>query len=156
MSAFTDIRELLGKERINYQVLEHPTAFTALEIAQAQHIPGQEVIKAVIVKVDNKLAMCVLPATHKIDFPKLTKALKAKKVELVPESQVAQLFPDCEVGAMSPFGKQAKLNVYLDKILEENDTVAFNAGTHNQMIRIKFKDYLRLAKPILLDFGAHI
>lgn len=156
MSDSKDIRELLDKERISYQMLEHPQAFTAMEIAEAQHIPGQEVLKTVIVKIDDHFAMCVLPATHQVDFNKLKKVLKAQDVQLAPESQVAHLFPDCEVGAMPPFGHMAKLKVYLDKILEENDSVAFNAGTHSQMIKIRFKDYLKLAKPVFLDFGVHI
>ncbi len=156
MSASANIRQFLDKERISYQLLEHPKAFTALEVAEAQHISGQQVIKAVIVKVDQKLAMCVLPAIHHIDFEKLRHALGVKAVNLVPEGQVAQLFPEYEVGAMPPFGQLAALTVYVDKILEENDSVAFNAGSHQEMLRIKFKDYLRLVNPIFVDMGVHI
>ncbi len=156
MQASADIRAILDKAHIHYEVLEHPPAFTAMEIAEAQHIVGQQVIKAVIVKVDGKLGMCVLPAIHVIDFAKLKAALKAKDVHLETESKVAMLFPTYEVGAMPPFGHLAGLTVYLDKSLEENDTVAFNAGSHREMLRIKFKDYLRLVKPTLIDFGMHI
>lgn len=156
MSDSKNIRELLEKERISYQLLEHPAAFTALEIAQAQHIAGQQVIKSVIVKIDKKLAMCVLPAIHHLDFSKMKVALGAKDVHLVPEGQVAQLFPEYEVGAMPPFGHLAGLKVYADKILEENDTVAFNAGSHREMIKIKFKDFVRLVKPVFIDMGVHV
>lgn len=156
MDASHPIRQMLESQQIAYQVLEHPIAFTALEIAEAQHIPGREVVKAVIVKIDGKLAMCVLPAIHKIGFPKLLQALHAKKGELVSEGLIAQLFPEYEVGAMPPFGDLAGLMVYLDKSLEENEQIVFNAGSHMEVIQIKYKDYIRLLNPVILDFGVHI
>lgn len=156
MTVATKIKELLEKEKITYQVLEHELAFTALEVAQAQHIPGHQMIKSVIVGVDGKWVMCVLPSTHKIDFDKLKKNLQVQEASLANESKVAALFPGFEIGAMPPFGQIAGIKVYLDKGLEENETVAFNAGTHTDVLKIRLKDYLRLVKPTIADFTKHI
>jgi len=154
MSIVNNLKAMLEKEHITYQVLEHNRTITALETAQAQHIPGRQVIKTVIVESDSKLLMCVLPATHKVDFNKLKKVLNAKEVHLAPESTVAKLFPGYELGAEPPFGSQ--IPVLIDKILEENDSIVFNAGTHTDMIRIKLRDYLRLVSPKFADIGVHI
>jgi Uncharacterized conserved protein len=156
MSVAFKIKELLEKEKINYQVMEHDLAFTAMEIAQKQHVPGHQMIKSVIVGTDGKWVMCVLPATHKIDFDKLKKALQVKEAGLANEAKVAGLFPGFEIGAMPPFGQMAGLKVYLDKSLEENETVAFNAGTHTDVLKIKLKDYIRLTTPSVVDFSKHI
>lgn len=156
MTVAKKIKELLEREKITYQVLEHELAFTALEVAQAQHIPGHQMIKSIIVGVDGRWIMCVLPSTHKIDFDKFKRALQAKDANLANESKVAALFPGFEIGAMPPFGHIAGIKVYLDKSLEENDTVAFNAGTHTDVLKIKLKDYIRLVNPEIIDFSKHI
>lgn len=156
MSVAVKIKELLEKEKINYQVLEHDPAYTAMEVAQAQHVPGHQMIKSVIVGADGKWIMCVLPATHKIDFDKLKRVLNLKEAVLANEAKVATLFPGFEIGAMPPFSQMGGLKVYLDKSLEENETVAFNAGTHTDVLKIKLKDYMRLAKPVVIDFSKHI
>lgn len=156
MTVALKIRELLDKGHINYQVLEHNPAFTSLEIAQAQHLPGHQVVKSVIVNGDGKSILCVLPSTHKIDFQKLKQELKLQDAALADEKEFAALFPGCEVGAMPPFGKLAGIEVYVDSNLLENDAIAFNAGTHTDMIKIKFKDYMQLEKPSVADFSVHI
>lgn len=156
MGVTLKIKDYLEKEHIGYQTLEHDTAFTAQEIAGAQHIPGREFVKSVIVAADGQFVMCVLPAIHRIDFDKLKRVLGASDVHLADEAQLAELFPEYEVGAEPPFGQPFGLKVYADKILEENEEIAFNAGTHTDSIRIKFKDFIRLAKPTLADIGVHI
>jgi Ala-tRNA(Pro) deacylase len=150
------IKDYLESKRVNYQTLEHEPAFTALEIAGAQHLPGRDVIKTVVVSADGQFIMCILPAVHRIDFGKLRKIIGANDVHLADESEVSALFPDCEVGAEPPFGEAYGLKVYADKILEENEEIAFNAGTHTDMLRIKFRDFVRLARPIIADFGVHV
>jgi Ala-tRNA(Pro) deacylase len=137
-------------------VLEHPQTFTALETAQAQHVPGRQMVKTVVVEADGKLLMCVLAAVQKMDFAKLKAFLGCRKVGLADEQKVALLFPDDEMGAQPPFGGEAGLPVYAEKTLEENDSVVFNAGTHQDMVRIKLKDYLELAKPTFAEFGEHL
>lgn len=156
MTVATKIKELLEKEKMTYQVLEHELAFTALEVAEAQHLPGHQMIKSVIIGADGKWVMCVLPSTHKIDFDKLKKALKVKEASLANEAKVAALFPGFEIGAMPPFGQLAGIDVYLDASLKENETVAFNAGTHTDVLKIKLKDYLRLVNPTIADFSKHL
>lgn len=156
MSVSKKVKELLEHERISYQVLEHTPAYTALEIAQAQHLPGHQVVKAVVVGIDGAWVLCVLAATHKIDFEKLKKALKAKEAYLASEGDVTRLFPGFEVGAMPPFGQFAGIKAVVDKNLEENDSIAFNAGTHTDLLKIKFKDFVKIAKPQFADFGVHV
>lgn len=156
MSVVMKLREFLEREHINYQTLEHNLAYTASEVAEAQHLPGHQVVKSVVVNADGKWILCVLPSTHKIDFEKLKLALSLKEVSLANEGQVASLFPSYEVGAMPPFGRLVGIPVYADNSLLENDAIAFNAGTHTDMVKIKFKDYMRIAKPILCDFTIHV
>lgn len=156
MALSPKVKDYLESKHIGYQLLEHEAAFTAQEIAGAQHLPGRNVVKTVIVNADGQFVMCVLPAVHRIDFSKLKNILKARDVHLAEESEVASLFPDCEVGAEPPFGQVYGLKVYADKILEENEEIAFNAGTHTDMLRIKYKDFVRLVKPTIADFGVHV
>lgn len=156
MTVSTKIKQLLDKQNIGYQILEHSIAYTAMEIAGAQHVPGKQLIKSVIVKADGQYLMCVLPAIHLIDFDKLKKVTGAKKIELAKEKDVQKLFPEYEVGAEPPFGQLYGLYVYVDKLLQENEEIVFNAGTHTDMIKIKWKDFEKLTKPRLADFGVHI
>jgi len=156
MTVALKIRELLEKGRINYQVLEHSLAFTSLEIAEAQHLPGHQVVKSVIINGDGKWLLCVLSSTHKIDFQKLKNALSLRDAALAGEEEIAALFPGCEVGAMPPFGQLAGMEVYVDTNLLENDMIAFNAGTHTDMIKIKFKDFMHLENPSVANFSVHI
>ncbi|MEI8364933.1 MAG: YbaK/EbsC family protein [Parachlamydiaceae bacterium] len=156
MSVSGKIKRFLEQEKINYQILEHNPAFTALEIAQAQHLPGHQVVKTVVVDADGKQILCVLPSTHKIDFDRLKKMLNAQNVALTNETQVGKLFPEYEIGAMPPFGRTPDLKVYVDKDLAENESIAFNAGTHVDMLKIRFKDFVKIATPTFGTFGIHI
>ncbi|MBA3816156.1 MAG: YbaK/EbsC family protein [Parachlamydiaceae bacterium] len=150
------VKDYLESKQVSYQLLEHEPAFTAQEIADAQHLPGRIVIKTVIVCADGQFVMCVLPAVHRIDFGKLKDILGVSDVHLAEESEVSALFTDCEVGAEPPFGEAYGLKVYADKILEENEEIAFNAGTHTDMLRIKYRDFVRLVQPIVANFGVHV
>lgn len=156
MSISHNLRTLLEKEGIEFNILEHTPAYTAMEIAGAQHVPGRQVIKSVIVKADGKFVMCILPAIHYLDLDKLKKALNTKYVELAKEEDIARLFPDDEVGGEPPFGNLYGLPVIADKILEEDNDIAFNAGSHTEMIQMKFHDYQRLVKPSFAEIGVHI
>lgn len=156
MTITLKIKEFLEKAHVSYQALEHPLAYTASEVAQAQHLPGHQVVKSIVVEGDGKWFLCVLPATHHIDFDKLKAVLSLKSALLASEEKTALLFPGCDVGAMPPFGQLAGIPVYVDVDLKENETIAFNAGTHTDMIKIKFKDYLRIANPIFEDFSVRI
>lgn len=156
MAMTAKLKMLLDSEHVSYQELEHPAAFTALETAQAQHLPGRQVVKSVIVEANGDYIMCVLPSTRRIDFDKLNRLLGVDKTLLAEEALVASLFPDCQTGAEPPFGLLAGLKVYVDKILEENDEIAFNAGSHTNLVLMKFQDFVRLARPTFGDFSTHI
>ena len=109
--------------------------------------------KTVIIKVDDKIAMAVLPASYRIDFDGLKKALNSKKIELATEEEFAKLFPDCEIGAMPPFGNLYNMDVYVDDSLTEDDEITFNACSHNELMRMAYKDFEKLVTPVVVKFS---
>jgi Ala-tRNA(Pro) deacylase len=126
-------------------------------VAGAEHIPGKQMVKSVIIKSgDNSYLMCVMPAIHLVDFEKLSKVSKMHNLRLAEEEEIANIFPDYEIGAEPPFGHLHGLKVFADKILEDDDEIAFNAGTHTDIVRIKFKDFKRVVNPLIADIGTHI
>jgi Ala-tRNA(Pro) deacylase len=156
MTILKKLKDYLEKNRVSYEVGFHPEVFTAQEIAAAQHVPGKEVAKVVMVKADGKMLMLVLPASYQIDAKKLKKVLKAKKISIAKEKQFGELFPDCEVGAMPPFGNLYNLEVWVDQVLTEDASIVFQAGNHIETMRIKYSDYARLVNPKVGDFGVHL
>lgn len=150
------IKDYLDKEKVAYQLHEHGRLFTAAEIAGAEHVPGKQMIKVVIVEADDQFLMCLLPATHYLDLDKFQKAVSAKKIRLANEQEMSNLFPDCEIGSEPPFGSLYNLKVFADKQLQEDTEVAFNAGSHNDLIKMKYEEFLRLASPNFLEIGVHI
>jgi Ala-tRNA(Pro) deacylase len=156
MTISAKIKHYLDENGIDYETAEHPLAYTAMEVAGSQHIPGKQMVKSVIVKSGNEFLMCVLPAIHMVDFDKLKKLLDTDTLHLAEEEELIQLFPDYEVGAEPPFGHLYGLPVYADQILREDEEIVFNAGTHTDVIKLKFSDYHRLVKPVMADIGTHI
>ena len=140
-------REFLDSHYVKYITICHSPAFTAQEIAASAHIPGKELAKTVMVKIDGVMAMAVLPASLKVDFDCLREAAGADVVELASEKEFAELFPECEVGAMPPFGNLYDMPVYVADPLTEDAEIAFNAGNHSELIRIAYQDYERLVRP---------
>ena len=153
MYLLTRIKDYLDKENVSYQHCVHRTAYTAQEVAAEEHIPGKLMAKAVIVKVDARFVMAVLPATAKVDLAALQDSLGAKEIRLATEFEFTGLFPDCEVGAMPPFGNLYGLPVYVEESLRRDPEIVFNAGTHQDTIRIKYEDFARLACPQVLEFA---
>jgi Ala-tRNA(Pro) deacylase len=147
------LKEFLDREHVRYVSIIHSRAYTAQEIAASAHIPGKDLAKTVIVKVDGKMAMAVLPASYKVDFDLLKEATGAKKVELANEQEFQDKFPDCEVGAMPPFGNLYNMPVFAAHSLREDEEIAFNAGTHTELMKLTYADFERLAKPVLLKFS---
>jgi len=141
------LKEFLDANKIKYVTVTHSPAYTAQQIAASAHIPGKELAKTVMVKIDGKLAMAVLAASFKIDFDLLEKASGAKKVELATESEFKEMFPGCELGAMPPFGNLYGMDVFVAQSLAEDDEIAFNAGSHTELIKLSYKDFERLVKP---------
>jgi len=148
--------EFLDESAVRYEVTEHPPAFTAQQIAAVEHEPGQYVAKPVIIKADGKFIMCVLSACYKIDMGTLKSQLGAKSVELAKEKDIGKIFDDCELGAEPPFGNLYDLPTIMDKSLEKDDHITFQAGTHEKAIRMKMKDYRKLVEPKVLEFSYHM
>lgn len=148
------LKSFLDHNGIAYETIHHRRDYTAQETAQDCHVPGIEFAKAVLVMVDGKAALAVLPAHHIVDERKLAHALGARKVRLAPEEQVRDLFPDCELGAEPPFGNLYDLKTYLSAAMAGDERVTFNSGTHEDVVRISMPEYQRLVQPEVLDFSA--
>jgi len=150
----TKLKEFLDSQNVKYVTISHSAAYTAQEIAASAHIPGQELAKTVMVRLDGKLAMAVLPASYKVDLNALKQATRTNQVELAGEQEFRSQFPECELGAMPPFGNLYDLQVYVDQSLTKDDTIAFNAGSHTELIKLSYKDFESLVRPKILKFAA--
>ncbi len=148
--------EFLDKSAVPYQTSEHPPTFTAQQMAAVEHEPGRFVAKPVIIKADGEYLMCVLSACCKIDLGELKNQLGADSVELAEETQIGRMFDDCELGAEPPFGNLYDLPTVMDKALEKDDHIKFQAGTHDRAISMSMDDYRKLAKPKVLEFSYHM
>ena len=148
------LKQFLDSHNIKYVSIKHSEAYTAQEIAASAHIPGKELAKTVIVKIDGNMAMAVLPAGYKVEFELLKEAAKANKVELASEEEFKDVFPDCEIGAMPPFGNLYGLEVFVAKALAEDKEIAFNAGSHIELIKLEYTDFENLVNPKVLKFSA--
>ena len=145
--------EYLDRNSVKYVLTTHSPAYTATEIAQIAHVPGKEVAKTVMINVDGKMCMAVLSSSHMVDFGLLQKALRATDVELAFETDFKELFPECELGAMPPFGNLFGLDVIVDRRLTESHEIVFNAGNHRELLRMAYADFERLVKPKVHSFG---
>jgi Ala-tRNA(Pro) deacylase len=143
------LKSFLDEKRAKYVSIKHSLAYTAQEIAASAHIHGKELAKTVIVRLDGKTAMAVLPASRRIDMEMLRAAAKAKSAELASEQEFRDLFPGCSLGAMPPFGNLYGMDVFCDSALAADAEIAFNAGSHTELIRMAFKNFAELAKPVL-------
>jgi Ala-tRNA(Pro) deacylase len=148
------LKEYLDTNKVKYVAISHSPAYTAQEIAATAHIPGREVAKTVMVKLDGEMAMAVLPASFQVDFKRLREVSGAKEVELATEGEFRDKFPECEVGAMPPFGNLYGMRVYATESLMEDEEIAFNAGSHTELIRLSTDDYRRLVQPEVVRFSA--
>jgi Ala-tRNA(Pro) deacylase len=149
--AIKKLKEFLDNNHIKYVSIVHSRAYTASEIAQSAHIPGKEMAKTVMVKVNGKMAMAVVPAPVQIDFDRLKRAIGANTVELAMEREFQDAFPECEVGAMPPFGNLYGMDVYLSRQLAEDKEITFNAGSHTELIKLAYQDFERLVNPKVVD-----
>jgi len=153
MNILRRLKEYLNDNNVKYVKISHSPAYTAQEIAASIHIPGKELAKTVIVKFLDGYAMAVLPASHKINFNLLKEAMAKKEIRLANEKEFKNIFPDCEVGAMPPFGNFYDLPVYVASALSEDKEIVFNAGTHIDVIKMSYSDFEKLANPIVANFS---
>lgn len=148
------LTQFLDAHNIQYVVISHSPAYTAQGIAGLSHISGKELAKTVIVRLDGNLAMAVLPANYHVDLTALRRGANAKAIALASEEEFQDRFPECETGAMPPFGHRYGMSVFADESLERDKEIAFNAGTHRELIRMSWQDYKALAAPTILRFAA--
>lgn len=147
------LKDFLERENVKYVSVYHSIAYTAQEIAESVHVKGREMAKTVMVKLDGKLAMAVLPASHQVDFERLKAVAGAHNTALAAEKEFRDLFPDCDIGAMPPFGNLYGMDVFVSRDLTKDKEIAFNAGSHYELIRLAYKDFEKLVKPHLGDFS---
>lgn len=146
------LKKFLDENQVKYTVCSHSPAYTAQEIAAKAHISGDSFAKTVLIKIDQKLAMAVLPASYHVDFELLKELIGSKDIRLAHESEFKNIFPNCEVGAMPPFGNLWDLGVFVAESLTQNETIAFNAGSHSEIMKLDFKDFEKFAKPVKLKY----
>jgi Ala-tRNA(Pro) deacylase len=141
------LKEFLDKNNVRYLSIRHSPAYTAQETAALAHIPGRELAKTVMIKLDGAMAMAVLPATRRLDLELLAQVAGAQTVALASEQEFAASFPDCEAGAMPPFGNLYGMRVYVDSLLRDDEHIAFNAGSHYELIQMTYQSFARLVDP---------
>jgi Ala-tRNA(Pro) deacylase len=141
------VHDFLQRQHTRYELIHHARAVTAQETAASAHIPGQLLAKTVMVNLDGRLAMVVVPAARRVNFGRLCRDTGAQDAALASEADFRDLFPDCEVGAMPPFGNLYGLEVYVDESLVSDADIAFNAGTHTEIVRMPYSEFERLVAP---------
>jgi len=141
------LQHFLHDQHIPFETIHHARALTAQETAASAHIQGHRLAKTVMVTIDGLLAMVVVPASQRVHFGLLRKATGAHEAELATEAEFSDRFPDCEVGAMPPFGNLYDMDVYIDDTLTASGEIAFNAGTHTDLLRMQYREFERLVKP---------
>ncbi|HEX2865795.1 MAG TPA: YbaK/EbsC family protein [Ignavibacteriales bacterium] len=147
------LKQFLDANSIKYISIKHSPAFTAQEVAHTAHIRGKDLAKTVIVKVGSDMAMAVLPAKNLVDLDLLREVTGVEDVELAGEKEFKNLFPDCEIGAMPPFGNLYGMQVFVAEPLTKDKEIAFNAGTHSELIKMAYEDFERLVKPKVVKFS---
>jgi Ala-tRNA(Pro) deacylase len=151
-----DIGKYLEEQGVEFEIHEHPAAYTAQEVAAEEHVSGDMMAKAVVVCADGDFAICALPASHKLDMEKVAEALGAKKARLADEGEMARLFPDVEVGAEPPLGHLWGLPTIVDEHLAADEEIVFQAGTHRHAVRMRYADYASLTKPKVAALAVHL
>ena len=153
MTMSARLKTYLDENKIHYTLMSHSPAYTAQAAAATMHVPGKELAKSVVVTAGSQSALAVLPASFHVNLKKLGELL-GKPARLASEQEFISLFQDCELGAMPPFGQLYKLPVFVDRSLEADEEIVFNAGTHRDAVRMKYADFKRLESPRVADFAA--
>ncbi len=155
------LTRFLDEQKVWYETLPHRDAFTAAEVAAVSHVPGLHLGKVVVVREAGGghpmggYLMAVLPAPCRLDLDALEAATRKRRLALATESEVAGLFPDCEVGAMPPFGHLYGLPVYVDACFPKREEFVFQGGNHHEVVRMRYGDFERLAGPASAEFCLH-
>jgi Ala-tRNA(Pro) deacylase len=145
----------LDSKKVRYEVTKHRPVFTAQQMASEEHVPGMQVAKPVLIKADGKYYLCVLPACCKIVFAALEQYIRVAEVRLADESEMAEVFGECELGAEPPFGHLYGIETLMEEVLEKDEFIMFQAETHEHAVRMRLADYKRLACPKIISFSYH-
>jgi Ala-tRNA(Pro) deacylase len=148
-----ELTVLLEENHVYYKRLAHATAYTSQGVAATVHVPGREVAKTVVVRIDGAFVLAVLPAPCRVDLERLRQAVGGETAALATEADLEKLFPGCEVGAEPPFGELYGLPVWVDASLVEDEWIVFNGGTHTEAVEIAYADFERLARPKVARFA---
>jgi len=150
----TKLIEYLENAGVPYSPHPHAPAYTSQQIAQTIHVPGREMVKCVMLKADEaRLVMAVLCSNDTANLDILREEIGCRKLRLASEAEFIDAFPTCKVGAMPPFGNVFNVPMYCDTNLSRNREIEFNAGSHDETIRMRFDDYKRLANPKMIHFA---
>jgi len=153
MAILSALERALDEGRVPYEVRSHPKAFTARGVAAAEHVPGIDVAKVVVLHADGGFLMAVLPALYRVDVTRLRHETGTQHLHLASEEDLSRLFPECEPGAMPPFGKLYGIPVWVDEPLTREHQIVFNAGTHTETVHLAYDDFARLVQPHVASFG---
>jgi len=148
------LRDFLDGKGAKYVAISHSLAYTAQEVAASAHIHGNQLAKSVIVQLDKRFVMAVLPANYRVDPEKLKAAAGVKEVKIASEDEFVRLFPGCALGAMPPFGNLYDMDVWVDRSLTEDEEILFNAGSHTELVKLSYKDYEKLVNPRVAEFSS--
>jgi Ala-tRNA(Pro) deacylase len=146
------LKDFLDKHKVRYVSIHHSMAYTSSEVAASAHVKGRNLAKTVIVRLDGKLVMAVLPSKHHVNLERLRTATQSGSAELAPEGEFAREFPGCDEGAMPPFGNLYGMPVYVEASLAEDEEIAFNACSHTELIQLAYSDFQALVKPTVAAF----
>ncbi len=147
------LRDFLDKNNVEYEIIKHPETYTAQETAEVAHISGTHIAKTVIVKIDDDMAMAVLPANQKVILQELREITGADHVQFAAEEEFEDMFPGCELGAMPPFGNFYGMEVFVAPSLSKDNEIIFNGGTHRDLVKMSYQDFERLVEPQVLSFS---
>lgn len=153
MNCQQQVEQFLREHQVAYQIQHHPQVFTAQQIAACEHVSGKMVAKSVVASADNQKILLVLPATCRVDVDKVRALVGAKHVSLAREEELKHILPNCEVGAIPPFGNLYALPVYIERSLTNQETILFPVGTHTETMSLKYTDLERLVQPTVADFA---
>jgi Ala-tRNA(Pro) deacylase len=150
------LKSLLKDEKAPFRVIPHSEVFTSPELAASIHAAGRRVAKVVMVRADERYIMAVLPSHLQLDLNRLARLIGNWRIELATEAELEKLFPDCELGAMPPFGSLYGLRVYLDRSLTREPEIYFQDGTHHEVIEMRYEDFERLVRPEVCDLALEL
>jgi Ala-tRNA(Pro) deacylase len=147
------IRDFLDSENFPYEELHHSLAYTGQEVAHTLHLSGKKCAKTVVLEGDGRPVMAVIPASNRLNLQDLRAAMEVGRLEMLPESKLVEMFPDCERGAIPPLGRLYGMEVWVDRNVSDSEHIVFCAGTHQDCVRMKYSDFAKLTRPRLSRFS---